>query len=465
MGTIYKPQPGPQEQFARSPADITIYGGSAGGGKSFGLLLNALRYKNVPGFDCTIFRRNFNQIFANGGLWDDSVKIYADIPGAYPRWSRGCWVFNDGNGNQISKVTFAHIEKNLDVHKWQGSQLTMLCFDELTHFSEYIFFYMMSRNRSTCGVKPSIKATCNPDSDSWVAKFIEWWIDQDTGYPIKERSGKIRWFIRRDGQITWANHKETLWKKFDLVTEEEKQEPRSVTFISSSIYDNQELLKVNPQYLSSLKALPEIEKERLLFGNWKIKEAAGLFFKRTQVDILDIAPTDFVSICRAWDIAATGDKESSGDPDFTSGVLMGRRKDGRFVVLDVINQRVRAGEVERLIKNTAIADKARWGYKCKIRIPQDPGAAGKIVAGNYVKMLAGFSVKTSTISGNKQVRANPFAAQWQNGNVSVVAAYWNDMYFSQLESFPQSKHDDMVDASSDAFNEVAEPKFNLKNMI
>ena len=54
---------------------------------------------------------------------------------------------------------------------------------------------MLSSNRSTCGVKPYIRATTNPDTDSWVRQFIAWWIDEDSGYPIPSRSGKIRWFF------------------------------------------------------------------------------------------------------------------------------------------------------------------------------------------------------------------------------------------------------------------------------
>lgn len=464
MPTILRPQPGPQEMFMSSPASIVIYGGAAGGGKSYGLLLSALRYKNVPDFGCTIFRRNFNQIFSQGGLWDQSEQIYRGIRGSDPRRSLGQWWFRDKNGNIISSVKFAHIERDEDVHKWQGSQICFLGFDELTHFSEKTFFYMLSRNRSTCGVEPFVRATCNPDADSWVAKFIEWWIDQETGYPIPERSGKIRWFIRKNETLYWANTRQELWDQFNLKTPEERMRPRSVTFIMSKLSDNKELMRVNPGYLANLEALSTVERERLLHGNWKIKAAGGLFFRRSQVEVIDVFPTDIQYVCRAWDLAATEDKEN-GDPDYTAGVLMGMRKDHTIVVLDVINQRIKAGEVERLVYNTAIADRAKYGIKCKIRIPQDPGAAGKIVAAAYVKKLSGFSVKASPVSGSKQLRATPFAAQWQNGNVIVMAGDWNDSYFSQLESFPESLHDDMVDASSDAFNELTEPKFSLKNFV
>lgn len=465
MARIVKPQPGPQTAFMATPANVCIYGGAAGGGKSFGLLMSALRYKNVPGFGCTIFRRNFNQIFSQGGLWDESMKIYQGIRGADPKFARGQWWFRNQNGDIVSKVTFAHIERDEDVHKWQGSQICEIGFDELTHFSEKTFFYMLSRNRSTCGVEPFIRATCNPDADSWVAKFIEWWIDPDTGYPIPERSGKLRWFVRRDEILYWANTKQELWKQFDLKTPEEKAEPRSVTFIMSKLEDNQELLKVNPGYMANLKAMSVIERERLLHGNWKIKAAAGLFFKRSQVgDYLSFVPDDVIEWVRCWDLAAT-EKTENGDPAFTSGVLMGKRKNGRYIVADVVNKQMSASDVRQTIKHTAQQDITKY-KRVKIRLPKDPGQAGKEQAESYIKFLAGFNVVTVAETGSKEARAEPMAAQWQAGNFDVLTGAWNEEYLQQLENFPDSKFKDMVDASANAFTELETKNvFDLSNLI
>lgn len=431
---------------------------------TYSLLLNALRYKDVPGYNCTIFRKNFNQIFVQGGLWDESLEIYTGVPGATLRKGDASWIFRDEDGRQLSKISFSHIERKEELEKLQGSQICAIFFDELTHFEKDVFFYLLSRNRSTCGVKPYVRATCNPDANSWVADFISWWIDPETGYAIPERSGEKRWFVRRGEDIFWADRKSELWKQFGLKTPEEREEPKSVTFIVSSIYDNKALLESNPQYLANLKALSTVDRERLLYGNWKIKPSAGLYFKRAQVEVLQEAPSDITMVCRGWDIAATGDKES-GDADYTSGVLMGVRKDRSFVVLDVINERVKAGDVGKLIQNTAAADRAKYGNRYVIRIPQDPGAAGKIVANTYVKMLTGYSVKTEHVTGSKELRATPFASQWQNGNVYVVAGKWLDTYFQQLENFPEMNHDDMVDASADAFNELSTARFSVRNLI
>lgn len=465
MPRILKPQEGPQTAFMATPAQICVYGGAAGGGKSFGLLLSALRYKNVPGFGCTIFRRNFNQIFSQGGLWDESMKIYSGIKGAQPQMSLGRWKFCNKDGQIVSTVKFAHIERDDELGKWQGSQICEIGFDELTHFSEKAFFYMLSRNRSSCGVTPFVRATCNPDADSWVAKFIEWWIDQDTGYPIPERSGKLRWFIRRDEVLHWANTKEELWERFNLTTDEEKEEPRSVTFIMSRLQDNKELLKVNPQYMANLKALSIIERERLLHGNWKIKAAAGLFFKRTQLgDILEKLPEDVIRWVRCWDLAAT-EKTDKGDPAYTAGVLIGKRKNGRYIVADVINKQMAASDVRQTIKLTAQADKAKY-KRVRIRLPKDPGQAGKEQAESYIKFLAGFDVTTVAESGSKESRAEPMAAQWQAGNFDILAGPWNEEYLQQLENFPDSMFKDMVDASANGFAEIeTKNTFDVGNLI
>jgi predicted phage terminase large subunit-like protein len=447
--------------FLATKADICIYGGAAGGGKTYGLLLDALRHKNRPGFGEVIFRKNSIQIYNEGGLLDESLRMYSGIKGAeLKRSPRPQWTFN-GKG----KVSFAHIDGDDDLKKFQGSQMAAIGFDELTHFTESQFFYMLSRNRTTCGIKPYVRATCNPDADSWVAKFIEWWIDPDTGYPIKERSGKIRWMIRRNETLYWADTIEELWERFELKTQEEKQEPKSVTFIMSTLYDNQILMKQDPSYISNLKALSVVERERLLYGNWKIKPAAGLYFKRSQIgQMLTMIPNDVVRWVRAWDLAATAEGEG-GEPAYTAGVLMGKRKNGRYIVADVINVRQTAADVRKTIKFTAMSDIAKY-KRVKIRLPQDPGQAGKDQAQSYIKYLAGFDVTAIPESGSKEVRAEPMAAQWQAGNFDILIADWNEAYFNQLESFPMSKFKDMVDAGSSAFSQLELKKtFDITSLL
>ena len=123
------------------------------------------------------------------------------------------------------------------------------------------------------------------------------------------------------------------------------------------------------------------------------------------------------------------------------------------MIADVINKRLSASKVRVLIKMTCAADKKKYGRVIE-RLPQDPGQAGKEQAQSYIKMLAGYLVKVIPESGSKESRAEPMAAQWQAGNIDVLEADWNEMYFNELESFPESKFKDMVDAGSSAFLEI-----------
>ena len=454
---VLAPQKGPQEMFLATSADICIYGGAAGGGKTFGLLLEVLRHKNNKNFNALIFRRDYNQVTSRGGLWDSSKKIYSYVKGCYPlKTPKLHWTFPSG-----ASVNFAHLGSDEDCLSWQGSQITMLGFDESTHFSEYQFFYMLSRNRTDSGISPYIRATCNPDADSWVAGFISWWIDQETGYPVPDRSGKVRWMVRINEVIHWYDSIEEAVKaavESGIEEREAARMPKTVTFIASTLQDNKILMANDPGYLANLLALSLVERERLLKGNWKIKAAAGLMFKRTKVNILEVLPTDVILWARGWDLAATSEDED-GNPAYTAGVLIGKRRNGRYIVADVINRRLDSAEVRELIKMTCIADRAKYG-KVTTRLPQDPGQAGKAQAQSFLKFLSGFIVKILPESGDKVTRAEPFSAQWlglegmDKGNVDVLAAGWNEEYFNQLESFPQSKFKDMVDASSSAFGEI-----------
>ena len=345
-------------------------------------------------------------------------------------------------------------------------------FDELTHFTESQFFYLFSRNRSTCGVKPYIRATCNPDGESWVAKFIDWWINPETGYADESKCGKLRYFLRRNNLIQWADTREELYEIFGLYTPEEQNEIKSVSFISAKLTDNPLMLKHNPGYLGSLKAMSEFDQEQLLKGNWKIRQAVGHYFKRSKISMLKTTPTDITRWVRAWDLAATAPGENDENDElpralrnysrkdssaYTAGVLLGKRKNGRVFIADVINVRENGADVRQLILNTARSDTAFYG-RVIIRLPQDPGQAGKDQAQSFVRMLGGYTVSVALETGDKVTRAEPFSSQWLAGNIDVREAEWNDDYFRQLENFPVGKLKDMVDASANAYLELENEK-------
>jgi hypothetical protein len=284
-------QLGPQTGFLRSPADICIYGGAAGGGKTIGLILEPLRHATrVANFTAVFFRRSTPQITNPGGLWDESQKFYHRLGGT-PHIGMREWRWRRGG-----KIKFAHLQFDSTVYDWQGAQIALICFDELTHFTAHQFFYMVSRNRSTCGVKPYIRATCNPDADSWVADFLAWWIDPESGLPIPERAGVLRYYVRVAEKTIWADRPEELTQYLpqpkDLPPSIEPPRPISVTFIPATVFDNPILLRANPDYYAWLLSLPTLERERLLGGNWKIRPAAGMYFKREWCALVDEVPAE-----------------------------------------------------------------------------------------------------------------------------------------------------------------------------
>ena len=442
-----KPQKGPQEAFLRTNADIAIYGGAAGGGKTFALLLEPLYHINNKDFGATIFRRTSPQISNEGGLWDTSSEVYPFI-GAKPVTNPYRWRFPSG-----AKIEFHHLQHEKNIYDWQGAQVPLMGWDELTHFSEKQFFYMLSRNRSMCGVKPYIRATTNPDPNSWVKQFISWWLDDEQKYADQSKSGKIRWMIRLGDEIKWFD---TRVEAYDFAKEMSVPDikPKSVTFIPSSIHDNKILLKVNPDYLANLMALTHVERQRLEKGDWKVKATAGEIFDRNDFEIVDSVPIAD-KIVRCWDRAATIPNPDNIDPDWTAGVKM-QRTGNTFFVLDVDRFRAKPGGVETRIRNVASRD----GNNVIIVPLHDPGQAGKAEMHTYYKLLVGFPMHPMREEKTKKyIRWRPLAAQVEAGNVKLLRGAWNEAFLSELEGLSEDEseygHDDQGDGASGAFLELA----------
>jgi predicted phage terminase large subunit-like protein len=170
----------------------------------------------------------------------------------------------------------------------------------------------------------------------------------------------------------------------------------------------------------------------------------GAFFKVSKLEIVDAVPANLRTV-RAWDMAS-----SEGQGNYSAGVKMGTDDKGLFFVTNVKRGQWSTDTRNDTIKQTAALD----GVACKVRGPQDPGAAGKDSAQTFTRLLAGYSVKTAPVSGDKVLRADPFSAQVNAGNVKLVKGDWNAAYIEELRQFPNGKNDDMVDGSADAFNEL-----------
>lgn len=441
-----------QWDFYTTTADVAIFGGAAGGGKSFVLEVIPLEHVDIPGFNCVIFRRESPEITNPGGLWDLAYELYYPL-GAKPKETDLSWDFWD-----LSKIKFSHMQRARDRFKHKGAQYVIVGFDEVDSFEEVQFWYILSRMRSMTGVKPILRATCNPDADSWVAKLIEWYIDQDSGYAIPERSGVIRWFVQRGEGVKgleWFASKREALERYPHAS------PKSFTFIPSKLEDNQALLDKDPDYQSNLEALGKVERERLLHGNWKIRPAAGLYFQRSNIGIIKEKDVpQGLTWMRYWDLASSKEKQKtaeSGQPCYTAGALLAIDWE------DQANNKIRAvylkhmerfreapGALEKRIKNIATQDK----QSTYVGIERDPGAAGDITAHHFEQMLLDFAVLTPRKTDNKIAAASPLSAQAENGKFFLVEGQWNDDFLTEAENFPDSKYKDQIDAAAGAFNEI-----------
>ncbi len=437
-----RPQPGPQERFLSSSADIAIMGGAAFGGKSFALLMEPLRHIGNPLFGAVYFRRTMPMITAEGGSWDKAQELYPMLGARMLQSPHLNAVFPSG-----AKVSFHQLQFEQTVHDWQSAQIALILMDELTQFTKRQFFYMLSRNRSTSGVRGYLRAGCNPDPDSWVREFISWWIDPETGFAIPERSGVIRWFVRINDVIEWADSSEELVERFGP-----EAEAMSVTFVPAMAHDNKIGLARDPGYIAKLKALPRWEREQLLGGNWNARPSAGMIFARSDFEIVDACPCDVSASIRYWDRAATEQSESSNDPDWTAGVKMSRARSGIFYITHVERFRGRPLAVKKAIRNTASQD----GREVAVGIEQDPGSAGISEAEDLVRELAGYSAKTFPARGEKVIRWKPLSAHTQAGNVKLVRGSWNEAFIAELCALTDNPkeygHDDQADAAAGAFN-------------
>jgi predicted phage terminase large subunit-like protein len=306
-----------------------------------------------------------------------------------------------------------------------------------------------------CGVRPYIRATCNPVPEDdrvggWLTKLIAWWIDQETGYPIWTRSGVIRWFVRLNDAIVWGDSAEEFAARFPDVPAPDLR-PKSLTFIPGTLDDNPALLRANPEYRANLLALPLVERERLLGGNWKIRPFAGMF-DRAWFPIVDARPMEAQARCRFWDCAATAVSARSKDPDWTVGALVSRAWGGdTFYIEDIIRVRKTPGDVNRLIVDTAKTD----GASVVIREEQEPGSAGVSVIAARRSMLAGYNYRGVPSTGAKATNWAPMLVQAEVGNMKMLQAPWNRPFLDEVASAPHGDHDDQLDAVSGAFKAVA----------
>ena len=265
----------PQYRVLTSTAEWLCYGGAAGSGKSHVVTLDMLRHCQGPhanpDFRGLIMRRTYPQLTKSGALLDHCRAMYSPY-GAVYNHTRNEFEFPCGAKIGLGACQF---EKNLE--DYQGAQLDALAIDETTQWPLKFVQYLWGRARSKSGVDPRLKMSCNPDNDSWLYRFLYWWLDPNTGFPIKERSGVIRHFRYVDPEFVWYDE-----PQFELNEEIGEMEcvTTSATFIGATLRDNKALQKSDPNYRQRLEQMSEEERSRFLDGCWLASSKTGAEWDR-----------------------------------------------------------------------------------------------------------------------------------------------------------------------------------------
>jgi len=466
-----RPQEGPQTDFLSTDADIAIYGGGAGGGKTFALVMETLRHMYSPTFSTVIFRKTYREIMNPGGLWDEANFVYRHLPeDDRPAMKQTAMAAEFPSG---AVVKFAHLQHEKNKYDWQGSQIGLIGFDELTHFTKSQFFYLLSRARDAkTDIEPYIRGTTNPDASSWVKEYIAPWVSAryrtmeeqaakvGKRRPILPESGEIL-YVRSEGDGYQYLHPED----YDRLEPGAQDEYKSLTFIRSLVTDNKILMEKDPAYVKNLRQLPTVERERLLNGDWDIEEG-DLMFQRGWFQVVrpENLPVDMLGPpVRYWDLASTDRKEvekvgGNKRACFTTGVLLAQhKKTKQFYVLDVRRVQYNPGKLRDLIVQTAHWDRERWGEtlgNTKTYMEQEPGASGKDVIDAYSRELASFFFEGDLPSGNKQSRSEPVASAAERGLFTLVAAPWNEPFLQEMAQFPVGLKD-QADALAGAYHKLS----------
>ena len=242
---LFQPNEGPQTDFLAASETDVLYGGAAGGGKSYAMLVDPLRYCHRPAHRALILRRSMPELRE---LIDKSRELYPRaFPGCKFREVEKIWNFPSG-----AKLEFGFLERDADVYRYQGQAYSWIGFDEITHLpTEFPWNYLASRLRTTDSeITPYMRCTANPGGVGahWVKKRY-----------LDDKPNES--FIGKDG----------LTRKF----------------IPARLEDNPYLAE-DGRYEQMLKALPDVQRKQLLEGNWDVNEGAA--FTEFDLDVHVITP-------------------------------------------------------------------------------------------------------------------------------------------------------------------------------
>ena len=283
-------QAGGQEDCLSCPAQIIFYGGKRGAGKSYVLLDGAVEDIENKNYRACILRNEKPDL-------TDLIEVSYELYGQYGDYNKSqndmTWNFSCG-----AKLRFSYYEGDYESFKkrFQGKQYAYIGLDEVTHCPYKKFKYLLTDNRNAYGIRTHFLATCNPDPDSWVATFLfnGGWLDFETGYPIPEMNGVIKYCYmpgNEVNEIVFGDTREEVYEKckHDILKHWRSEYAQygspqdlfvfSVAFVEGKLEDNKKLMQSDPTYLARLANQDEEQQSRDLDGNWKFRSAGDDLIK------------------------------------------------------------------------------------------------------------------------------------------------------------------------------------------
>ena len=327
---------------------------------------------------------------------------------------------------------------------------------------------LRSRNRSAAKVTKGIRCTLNPDENHFVIDWVRPYLDEE-GYPIKELSGKTRYYVFHEDKLYTDWDEKVLRDRFN-------KKPQTYTYILSLLSDNEHLMKSDPEYKDNLDSMGERKRKQLLLGCWSNDDDSGMYWRRSWLKKASHVPLG-CSRVRGYDLAATEPNKDNPSPDFTASIQLWKDRAGYYYIAgnyvdhfkdpdsEIIGKfRKRSGERDNIMLSQAEQD----GAECAIILPEDAGAAGKEAFESKVRFFAenGFRVikDASKANLNKLSKFEPFATACEHGLVYIIETSFTpdslEAFYKELEMFDNlrssaRKKDDWVDACASAFNSIS----------
>lgn len=514
---FWTPQPGPQRLLFDIDCDEILYGGSAGGGKSAALVALLTQRIRMRGYRALVLRRTSDDL---SHLFDEARWIFHEgrpygsfaykpfAPTPETRWFDGSWLISKEGG----RARFGHCHNDDDYKKYIGLQWDDVLFDELPHFTLKQYTEILGRRRGTIpGLRRRAVATANPPEQDdpgaeWIkARWGPWlddafdfddWaeLDASTGEVVRGKGlpprheetraantgevGRRRLPPAVSGQVLYV----AMVGDAEAARERFSTEPFSWrgaaaetrTFIAARMTDNKALLEAEPNYVAKVRQNDPVRAQQLELGDWNVKPAPGLYFKRSWFEVVPEVPPGHAEWIRRWDLAATVPTRENPDPDWTVGYRVALHEDGYLYVDDAVACRKDPGDTDAFIRE--VAGEIDGDAVLQV-FAVDPGAAGKRDAVRVAQMVQehGLPADCERERGAKSLRirylstiaspANNLNANTKHdgtpsevklGRIRVVQGDWNERLFRQAASWEprvsddNRGHDDDLDALAGA---------------